>query len=601
MVKDIRTFGGPAPLDAFLLPEFEDLSGILYFPANDGLHSRELWRSDGTEEGTYMLKNILPDRPPCEHPAFDCGFIWNDMGSEIDSLTTVGERMYFTANDGQHGRELWISDGTEEGTSMLADIASGAQHAFREESRGRPESYSSAQFTALDDDVFFVADDGIHGRELWKTDGTTVGTHLVRDIRLGDTNPQDLRVVEGRLLFEASDGSGVRTWTSDGTEAGTRAVGISFPEPPAVSPVVYEDGDFYLTDGTAEGRSLILEGHHLPGSTQHEVHIVGDRAVVFLQLPDSCCGSGPVVYSFDLNVGVVEANGPYVVSETDQLTKVFASEFIGRESRNKSRQGVLYDEVVYSVVSDVPSPTTALLGDNERGVSLEQGSSVTLGFPGPIVDGPGDDLVLRMGKDITGLEVSILTTRGEFVSAGTVTRATGNGGQDLAGLDISHLAEEELGGVVRIERAARRDMRLTAVQANVVSSVILSASANNNLDLRFSWDINGDGVYGDREGRQVSLTSAELAALGLAEPGDYSVSVRMNDRTTDYFDDAILTIPGADVEVMRNADGIVGFSDFLVLSANFGRELAVRSEGDIDGDGTVTFADFLILRDNFGR
>ena len=50
-----------------------------------------------------------------------------------------------------------------------------------------------------------------------------------------------------------------------------------------------------------------------------------------------------------------------------------------------------------------------------------------------------------------------------------------------------------------------------------------------------------------------------------------------------------------------NLDGEVGFADFLILSANFGKNPANVSDGDLNGDGEVAFADFLILSTNFGK
>ena len=61
-------------------------------------------------------------------------------------------------------------------------------------------------------------------------------------------------------------------------------------------------------------------------------------------------------------------------------------------------------------------------------------------------------------------------------------------------------------------------------------------------------------------------------------------------------------LPSQSLKPDLDLDGSVGFSDFLILSANFGRtdEDVSYSEGDIDGDGQVQFSDFLILSANFG-
>jgi ELWxxDGT repeat protein len=114
-------------------------AGRLYFAADDGVSGRELWTSDGTADGTVLLRDLLPGKGG-SGPAF---------------LTIAGGRLYFAANDGLHGAELWVSDGTAAGTRLAADLA--------------PEGASSYpdQLTVAGSYLYFTADDGLHGRELW--------------------------------------------------------------------------------------------------------------------------------------------------------------------------------------------------------------------------------------------------------------------------------------------------------------------------------------------------------------------------------------------------------------------------------------------------
>jgi len=67
------------------------VNGILLFSADDGLHGRELWRSDGTEEGTYLLQDICPGA----------------CSSRPAGFTISGGKVFFSANDGETGNELW--------------------------------------------------------------------------------------------------------------------------------------------------------------------------------------------------------------------------------------------------------------------------------------------------------------------------------------------------------------------------------------------------------------------------------------------------------------------------------------------------------------
>jgi len=108
-------------------------------------------------------------------------------------------RVFFQASDGIHGLELWVTDGTVAGTHMVADIAPGA-------GASNPQN-----FFAFNNSVFFKADDAVHGGELWKSDGTTAS--LFKDINTvsptasNSSNPQEFAIVNGTLFFQADDGT----------------------------------------------------------------------------------------------------------------------------------------------------------------------------------------------------------------------------------------------------------------------------------------------------------------------------------------------------------------------------------------------------------
>jgi len=171
------------------------IENTLYFSASDITHGTELWKSDGTEAGTVMVKDIIPG-----------------INGYLDSLIAVGNILYFDATDGTHGAELWKSDGTEFGTVMVKDINIGSS------------SSSPSELIPIGDTLYFSASDITNGRELWKSDGTEAGTVMVKDINIGsnDSDPQLLTVVGNVLYFIATDKNhGQELWKSDGTEAGT--------------------------------------------------------------------------------------------------------------------------------------------------------------------------------------------------------------------------------------------------------------------------------------------------------------------------------------------------------------------------------------------
>jgi len=179
------------------------VNDTVFFMGRDGVSPYEysLWKSDGTEAGTVMVKDIVPD--------VDYGW--------YNHLTDVSGVLYFVfANDGSSDRDLWKSDGTEAGTVMVKDFSAiGAS--------------MSGPLTAVGNMAFFEAYDSVNGTELWVSDGTEAGTVMVKDIKPGSDGPDiyDLTNVNGTLFFEADYGMGRELWKSDGTEAGTVMVSDS--------------------------------------------------------------------------------------------------------------------------------------------------------------------------------------------------------------------------------------------------------------------------------------------------------------------------------------------------------------------------------------
>jgi ELWxxDGT repeat protein len=175
------------------------VGNTLFFVADDGSSGRELWKSDGTAAGTVRVADIRA----------------GSSGSNPSSLTAIDDTLFFVSNDGSSGFELWKSDGTADGTVRIADINPGGS------------SSSPSSLAAVGNTLFFVADDGSSGRELWKSDGTAAGTVRVADIRAGSSgsNPSSLTAIGDTLFFSANDGSsGSELWKSDGTAAGTMRV-----------------------------------------------------------------------------------------------------------------------------------------------------------------------------------------------------------------------------------------------------------------------------------------------------------------------------------------------------------------------------------------
>jgi ELWxxDGT repeat protein len=244
-----------------------------------------LWRTDGTEAGTWSLPIIPrlgdPDHRP-ELVSLD-GRIWliggkagRPFGSELwetdgtaegtapvfpegngphdlQSLTVFQGDLYFFAElPGSVDTGLWRSDGTAAGTVLLKRI-----------DLPRNELGPLAPLlTPAGNTLFFRASDDVHGAELWATDGTAQGTRLVRDIAPGKRHarPDHLTAVGGTLFFTATDGEhGLELWESDGTAEGTRLVQDVFPGPTSSLPnllTAAEGSLFFTADDGPHGREL---------------------------------------------------------------------------------------------------------------------------------------------------------------------------------------------------------------------------------------------------------------------------------------------------------------------------------------------------------
>lgn len=158
--------------------------------------------------GAVFTSELVASLPPVGGAAFH---------SDPSTGVVVGGFFYFAASDGPGGttgRELWRTDGTSAGTTLVKDIRPGAADS------------SPAHLTAAGTNLFFVADDGVQGFQLWKSDGTTAGTARVTDIAAAGQSGflWTLRGAGNSVYFQARIATPVSTngfFKSDGTAAGT--------------------------------------------------------------------------------------------------------------------------------------------------------------------------------------------------------------------------------------------------------------------------------------------------------------------------------------------------------------------------------------------
>lgn len=234
MVTNINTSLNPIGVSS-QPRSFTSLGAISVFTASDPAHGAELWRTDGTTAGTFLIKDINAG-PNASNPSEFC---------------VVGSKAYFIADNGG-GQDLWVTDGTSAGTIRLRGVAalSGA---------GAPPKW---YLTNVNGTLFFAATTLDEGVELWKSDGTAAGTVLVKDILPGpvDANIRNLCAVGGTLYFSATDtGLGNELWKSDGTEAGTVQVKEIYPGDQGSEPdklTAFGGQLYFVAENGVNGREL---------------------------------------------------------------------------------------------------------------------------------------------------------------------------------------------------------------------------------------------------------------------------------------------------------------------------------------------------------
>lgn len=201
-------------------------NNALYFMADDGSTGYELWKATSTN--VVRLADINPGGG--ESSSYPKGF------------TAYNGRLYFEAYNGQYGYELWSTDGTS--TILVTNLNAGAASSF-------PDN-----LTVYQNALYLRASDGVTGSELWRYDGQSVT--LAADINPnGDSFPKNLTVFRDQLYFSADDGThGWELWKYDGSQAKLVADinpnGDSFPE----SLTVFNDSLYFVATNAATGYEL---------------------------------------------------------------------------------------------------------------------------------------------------------------------------------------------------------------------------------------------------------------------------------------------------------------------------------------------------------
>lgn len=312
----------------FMINEMEriwyiiNVGELTYFGGIDETETWQLWVTDGTLTGTTLLKEIPEIRYASPQPAaavngilyFSAPYdgLWRSMGTpsttlklkdfrSVEFIGKGGGRAIFYVVTATGAHELWRSTGSINSTAKLKGIRQGgwAQRGPR---------------TTVNDIFYFVADDGVHGSEIWRSNGTTSGTYLMQDLRTNDPNSWDILSMAAHndtLYFSAKGNSGQNVlYKSSGTGAGTspiKEVGSIYGYMSYGNQLLFldkkpssdESYELWSTNGSSAGTSLVKVINEEAGSDldyrliDNVIYFVVDNFKNIWRTDGTACGTFP--------------------------------------------------------------------------------------------------------------------------------------------------------------------------------------------------------------------------------------------------------------------------------------------------------------------
>jgi len=272
LIKDINPFSSTG--NSSYPENFKILNDKLIFIATTSQYNEELWYSDGTNEGTQLLKDINPD-----------------IQSDVSGMTIWNDKMIFSADDGIHGGEPWITDGTEINTRMIKDIV-----VENKNISGSKDGSEPRYFTVFNNKVFFQAGYSCAGTQLFVTDGTEEGTIMLTETGTGDRNPSGFTEFHNKLFFSCQNNMyAAQLWVTDGTPDSTyefKVFGNGYNGRLfSFFPIIYKDklyfsaaidsigNELWVSDGTMSGTVLFKDINSIygQGSFIHDFTILNNN------------------------------------------------------------------------------------------------------------------------------------------------------------------------------------------------------------------------------------------------------------------------------------------------------------------------------------
>jgi ELWxxDGT repeat protein len=536
LLKDVIPGSGDSGIDG----PITTVAGVAYFDANttSGAGSHP-WRSDGTAAGTYRLMDpgvgygypgaftafkgatyfLMKDSTSGSEYA-----LWKTTGttsSNVRIKTKIADRrdymvatsthLYFRGYSTTNGVELWKTDGTSGGTVLVKDVRTGT-------GSGMDSYYGSpSELIAVGDTIYFVGDDGVSGKQIWKSNGTATGTVPVQEVfnAAGQAAPKPTGLVSfsGRAFFRMTrDGYGTEWWSTNGSSIDATPAADVYPGATSGiytyqyvysgEQVVIGSNLYFVGKDADVGQELWRIGPPLSITTQPQPQLVAVGALA--RFTSGAASSAPVSYSWRKNgADIAGASSSSYSIPTSILSdagnyQVIAESDDGAATSSVAKLGVVNTNV---------APKSALAGGNV---------TLTVSATSP----SGTVLKYQWKRGTTSL------TNGPTPSGGSISGATS------AALTVAKLSTAEVGSYTCVvtmdaltlttQPAAVSIAVLPVVTTQPVSrlvktgtAVTFSVVAGNTSSLTYQWKWNGSSISG------ATTASYTIRSAQTTQAGEY--------------------------------------------------------------------------------
>lgn len=553
------------------------VNGKILFRFDIDEYGTELGVSDGTIASSVLLKDIIP----------------GSESSDPKTIGVIGETLYFSAKNASGGLEIWKTDGTEEGTTLIKEVVGPNEYGYID--ARRQDIWVNNNF------LFFTFYNRQTGSELWRIDGATDDIRMLKDIIPGSNSgiySYDLidenRVVIGtNTLFVASMGSDSRAiYVTDGTEQGTHNVFDSSANIiNTTTPVLFKNKAYFIAENSAKEKFL----YQSDGTISGTIKLFPCSAGRIYSLLDKLFFASQSISADTIELSVsdgTEANTKQLISVPTSSTSLYS--FKSYKIDNK-----VYFEVDRKIYETSGTPESTVLsidglsplGGNISGSTAEFAESRGSVIAQLVVSASDDktyDIQLWKTK---GTESSTVLMRGNFSATlySSPDRPYFSQGRSF------YTSNDTLSSIIPISDALYKDAPGIGVASN---NLFFEDSLNQVWGSQGSYDSTKiiakgslyepyfyDGNFNDK----AFLALKNVALFGLTDSQSSQTELWVSDGTPNGTYQLADLVPGEDSSFPRPAKGVVvnDIAYFLADGKDL-RNVLYRTDGSKNGTFLLT-------------